>query len=148
MSKYDLTYEIKGLIPDKVVVNLEDELKITEDIDSEVDKAAARFGYYAVLAEKAEARYERLKLSFNFWESDAKVRKDEELAISKEKKLTESQMKAYVSSQSKFKTYQLKMIELREQKDVMRAIVRAFDKKSDLVQTKAANRRKEAGRSR
>jgi len=147
MSKYDLVYEIKGLVPRTVVIALEEELSITEDIDSEVDKAAARFGYYAVLAEKAGARFEKLKLSFNFWEADSKCRKDERLAFDTEKKLTEGQMKSYIMSQPKYKTYQLKMIELREQSNIMKVIARAFEKKSDLVQTKAANRRKEAGRS-
>lgn len=140
----DLTYEIKGLVPDPVVVALKDELTITEDIDGEVDEASARFGYYAVLAEKAEARYEKLKLGFNLWESDIKVRKDEQSALDKEKKLTEAQMGAHVMSQPKFKAYQLKLIELKEQKNVMKAISKAFDKKSDLIQTKACNRRIEA----
>jgi len=148
IKKYDLIYEVSGLVPKPVTVALKDELTISEDIDSEVDEAAARFGYYAVLAEKAESRCERLKLNFNLWEADIKVRRNEECEIAKEKKLTEGQMKAYVMSQDKYKTYQLKLIVLKEQRDVMKVIARAFEKKADLIQTKASNRRSEAQRSR
>lgn len=144
MKKYDLTYEIRGLVPKTVIVALQEELTITEDVDSEVDRAAGQFGYYAVLAEKAESRYDRLKLQYELWESDNQTAKDEDNVEKSEKKYTGPQMKAYILSLPKYKSYQMKLIELREQRNILRAVAKAFDKKADLVQTKACNRRSES----
>jgi len=139
----ELIYRVEKLLPTTVVVNVKKSLAITEDLDTEVDRAASVYGYYAILAEKSETKYQRIKLGIETWEAETKARKDRECATAQEKKLTESQMNAYIKSQVKYKAFRLKMIELQEQKRILKVLAFAFEKKADLVQTKSANRRKE-----
>jgi hypothetical protein len=148
----DLLYEVEGLLPEKVVISVKDQLKLSEDIDSEVDKAAGVYGYYAVLSERAETRYQKMKLAFEKWQAETESRyfheKREEIkSSSKDLKLkmpTEAQMKAYVRTQSKFRAYQIRLIEYDEHRRILKVLARAFEMKIHLVQTKSANRRKES----
>lgn len=141
--KKSLTLEIAKLLPEPVVISIESELKISEDINSEVDHAAATLGFYGVLAEKAETRHQKLKIAFEMWEAAEKAAKDKELERRGQKKLTESQMRSYIKSQPKFKVFMLKLVEFEEEKRILKVIANAFSKKADLVQTKASNRRAE-----
>jgi hypothetical protein len=144
--KKDLIVEVERLLPEPVVVNIREELSISEDIDTEVDQAASKFGYYAVLSEKAQTKLDKLKFAFDVW----KAKEEERIATEREyegkKSLTLPQMTAYVKSQEKYKSYQLKLIEYEEQKRILKVIANAFEMKKDLVQTKAANRRNESSR--
>jgi hypothetical protein len=92
----DLIYEVKGLVPEKVVVSIKKELQISEDIDSEVDKAARLFGYYAILAEKAETRFQKIKFAFDVWEAKAEHDINQEREYEKKKPLSDAKTKAAV----------------------------------------------------
>lgn len=147
----DILYEVEGLLPKKVVVSVKEQLKLTEDIDTEVDEAAGTFGFYAVLAERAETRYQKMKLAFDKWQAETESRylherREEIRSAPKELKLkmpTESQLKAYIRTQSKFRAYQIKLIEFDEHRRILKVLAKAFELKVNLVQTKSANRRRE-----
>ena len=139
----DITYEIKGLVPESVVVSVQADLRISEDIDHEVDTAAATYGYYAVLAEKAETRYQKMKFSYEQWRAQTESRQAMIRVQESKKSLTESQMKAYVHTQPKYGAYQARLIEYDEHRRVLKILARAFELKKDLVQSKSANRRSE-----
>ena len=96
------------------------------------------------MAEKAESRYESLKLAFSMWESENEALRDGESIEKGEKKPTVSQMKAFVQSLPKYRGYQIKLIELREQRSVLKVLAKDFDTRANLVQTKACNRRSES----
>lgn len=147
----DILFEVEGLLPAKVVVSVKEQLKVTEDLDHEVDTAAGTYGYYAVLAERAETRYQKMKLAFESWQAEVESRFTQERRIEmrsapKESKLkmpTESQIKAFVRTQSKYKAYQIKLIEFDEHRRILKVLAKAFELKSGLVQTKSSNRRNE-----
>lgn len=142
----DLLYEITNLLPEKVVVSIKKDLHITEDIDTEVDQAAAQFGYYAVISEKAETRYQKMKFAFEQWRATTESKEILTRAREGKKAPTEAQMKAFVMSQPKYKGFQIRLIQYEEQRRITKVIAKAFELKKDLVQTKSSNRRKESGR--
>jgi hypothetical protein len=144
----DVLYEVKGLLPEKVVISIEEQLKISEDIDSEVDDAAKNFGYFAILSERADTRLQKMKFAFEQWQAEVETRAMSERRANNEKPFTEAQMKAYIRSQPKYSAFQTKLIELDEHKRVLKIIVKAFEIKSGLIQTKASNRRNEISKTR
>lgn len=144
----DVLYEVKGLLPEKVVISIEEQLKISEDIDSEVDDAAKNFGYFAILSERADTRFQKMKFAFEQWQAEVETRVMSERRANSEKPFTEAQMKAYIRSQPKYSAFQTKLIELDEHKRVLKIIVKAFEIKSGLIQTKASNRRNEISKTR
>lgn len=144
----DVLYEVKGLLPEKVVISIEEQLKISEDIDSEVDDAAKNFGYFAILSERADTRFQKMKFAFEQWQAEVETRAMSERRANSEKPFTEAQMKAYIRSQPKYSAFQTKLIELDEHKRVLKIIVKAFEIKSGLIQTKASNRRNEISKTR
>lgn len=139
----DIVYEVSSLLPEPVKISIKKELEISEDIDGEIDKASSTLGFYSVLAEKAETRYQKFKLKFDIWEAEEKRRIDFERNEEGLKKLTISQMDDAVRSQIIYKDLKNKILHLEEQKRILKVIAKAFEIKSELVRTKAANRRKE-----
>lgn len=139
----ELVYEIEGLADETVTIAIKKELMISEDIDGEVDKAAYRFGYYAVLAEKAETRYQKLRFSYDTWKAGVEAEEHKVRMYEKKKTLTESQMKSFVMSQSKYKSFQARLIQYDQDRRLIKVVARAMEHKKDLVQTKSSNRRNE-----
>ena len=139
----DIVYEIVGLVPEKVAMSVAEELTISEDVDFEVDTAAKNFGYFAILSERSETRYQKLKYAFDAWQAEVETRANLERKAEGLKPHTESQMKSHVRSQAKYSAFQTKMIQLDEQRRVLKVILKAFEIKAGLVQTKASNRRSE-----
>lgn len=139
----DLSYEIKDLVPTPVTLKLRADLKISEDIDTEVDIAAINYGYYAILAEKADTRYQKIKFAFEAWQAGREAYAQRQRQADSLKPFTEAQMKAHVRSMSKYRGYQIKLLELDEQKRILKVIAKAFEMKKDMVQTKSSNRRTE-----
>jgi len=146
----DIFYEVKGLLPETVSLSIKKELHVSEDIDHEVDIAASTYGFYAVLAEKAETRHQKMRFAAEGWTASVEARTAKERSDEKLKNYTESQMKAHVRSQSKYRAYHLKLIEFDHDRRILKIIAKAFELKLELVRTKAANRRREgegSGRS-
>jgi len=139
----DLVYEIAGLLPKTVTFVISKALKISEDMDTEVDEAAYLFGFYAVLAEKAETKHQKLKFNFESWRAGAESNENITRSTEGKKSHTEAQMKAVIMSQPKFRLYQKKLIEVDEQRRILKVISKALEMKKDLVQTKSSNRRNE-----
>lgn len=145
-----MTIEIVGLTAKPIEIDLQKQLKITEDIDTEVDQAAFKFGYHAVLAEKASLRYERLKFSFENWQARLETQlikdRNEEIKKTKDVKLkpyTGDQLKALVRADSKYVRFKNTMLRFEYERNVLKVIADSFSKKKDLIQTKASNRRAE-----
>ena len=139
----DLSIEIKDLVPETVTLKLRADLKISEDIDTEIDIAAINFGYYAILAEKADTRYQKMKFSFDAWQADKEARALRLRQAEGLKAYTEAQMKAHIRSQPKYRGFQLQLIDMDEQRRILKVVAKAFEMKKDLVQSKSANRRSE-----
>jgi hypothetical protein len=140
----DIIFEVKGLLPETVSVSIEKELKISEDIDYEVDTAARKFGYYAVIAEKAETRYNKMKFAFEKWQAEIEARENQQSRSDGTKPMTEAQMKSFVRSNEKYRAFQLRLIEFDEHRRIFKVIAKAFELRIELVRTKAANRRRES----
>jgi hypothetical protein len=142
----NLKYEVEGLLPEPVKLSLKDELMITEDIDSEVDKASHNYGFYAVLGEKAESRYQKLKYAYEVWHSTVEKDVAAGRAEKSEKAFTGPQMAAFVKSRPKYHAYQKKLTELDEHRRILKIVAKAFEMKGEMVRTKSSNRRVERGR--
>lgn len=139
----DIELYFDDILPDRVKFSLREELNISEDIDSEVDKASATFGFYAVMSEKASARLSKLNFAFEKWKNktqrDTIIQRDNDGL----RKLTIKQMEEFLKSIPMYQSYQLRVVEYEEQRNILRSITKAFEFKCNLVQTKAANRRRE-----
>ena len=142
----DILFEVENLLPEKVVINVRKDLMISEDLDTEVDQAASQYGYYAVISEKAETRYQKMKFAFEHWKAEVESRQIMIRAKEAKKSFTEAQMKAHVMCQPKYRAFQIRLIQYDEQRRIFKIIARAFELKKDLVQTKSSNRRKEHSR--
>jgi hypothetical protein len=135
----EFVVKIEGLIPDSVKVALKKDLTISSDLEREVAEGAAQFGYYAVLAEKAEARHQAVELAFKLWKNtkERKLLKDHgTFKLAKD-------LERMVMADPNWKGYQMKMDEYREDARILTKIANAFDKKVSLIQTANANRRAE-----
>lgn len=140
----DMLLSFKGILPDEVVVRLQEELTVTEDIDTEVDRAAHMFGFYAVLSEKAESRYAQLKYKYDSWLSDQKAGMRKTREAKSMRALKESDIMGEIRRLPKYHSYQKVLLEYEREKGILKALAKAFEIKCNLVQTKAANRRSES----
>ena len=131
--------EIEGLIPESVSVALKEDLTISEDLEGELNKTAALFGYYAVLAEKAFARVKNAQIHFDMWEA----RQLRSILRSKDKPDPKWIIDADIKALPKWFAYQEKIRQYEKEAKILKAIATAFENKLKLVQTKNANRRKE-----
>lgn len=132
---------ISGL-PETVQVKVWEELRI-KDIDAEVDEAAARFGFWAVLAEKASYRLMRMEFAFDAWKDERTEQKQQELEARGERLFSSARMMRHLKTLASYRSYELQIIEFTYARDLLRSLARAFQMKKDLVQTKAANLRAE-----
>jgi hypothetical protein len=142
----DILYEVKGLVPDTVFINIREKLMISEDMDTEVDRSASEYGYWAVLSEKADTRYQRIKFQFETWKAEIESRETLRRSDEGKKKLTEAEMKSFVMSQVKYRAYMDTIIKFDEHKRILKVIAKAFELRKDMVQTKSSNRRIESSR--
>jgi len=144
-STTDVSIEIDELVSDPIKLKVREALHISEDIDHEIDKAAGDYGYYAVLAEKANSKLQRIEYGYIQWRGTAEHSKQREREAQRLKPLTKEQMVSYIHSLPRYAAFRLTLVKLTEQAGSLRAIAKAFEVKAGLVQTKASNRRKEMG---
>lgn len=138
-----LELEFDKIVPEKVQINLREELEITEDIDTEVNEAAGTFGFYAVLAEKADQKMSQIRFECDKWVAEERKRVQTERDLMEYKMFTEPQMMAHLNTTPQYLAYQKLLIKATGQRNMLRCISKAFELKASLVQTKAANRRSE-----
>jgi len=134
--------ELKGVVPDTVYISVKDKLRIGKDLDLELDEASEQFGYYGVLAERADTAYQRSELAYKIWRAEVEKKKNQELKISGEK-MTKDQMIAHIRGLEEYSLRKLRLIDLDEKKRILKVLAKAFDKKSELIRTKCSNKRKE-----
>jgi hypothetical protein len=138
----DVTFTLVGVVPHKVIVKVKEQLKITADLDGELDKASEQCGFYASLAEKAETKHQRMELSYKIWRANEETKKFSEMDQAGEKKFTKDQMTSYIRGTLTYKNKQLDMIDMDEKRRVLKALAKAFYTKSELIRTKCSNKRK------
>lgn len=139
----ELVVEIEGLEPGHpVTVALVADLTIGEDLERECKRTAAQYGYYAVLAEKAEARIKRSKLTFEMWKAETEDRIVADAGgagkFKRVKDLTRELIKL-----PRYAAFVRRIIQHEEEAGIMKQVAKAFEHKKDLVQTCNANRRSE-----
>lgn len=139
----ELVVEIPGIVPETVSVALKEDLTISEDIEREAKYAAYRFGYYAVLAEKAASKQRKLNISFELWQAEECARQRAELEATGAKRIAQAQLDRLLQLHPKYRAYTVKIEEAKYHEGVLRSIAKAFEIKKDLVQTISANRRRE-----
>jgi hypothetical protein len=141
MGREDYIVEIPGLVPETVTVALKDDLTITDDLTVEIDRCAAQFGYYAVLAERASARFQRLKYSYDLWLAEAET----DLLSEGRKFRLVKDLEREIIRMPKAKLYRMKLLKFEEESKILKQVAKAFEIKKDLIQTKSSNRRSEIG---
>ena len=140
MSADEAVVEIEGLVPEKVTIALKEDLTISEDLDHEVDHCAALFGYYSVLAQKAQERLKRAETRFEIWLTHQQL---EVMKTKDNSKFSKWEVDAEVKQLPKWWAFKEKINKFDCDAGVLKSISNAFEKKIGLVQTKNANRRKE-----
>lgn len=138
----DITFELVGVVPNRVIIKVKEKLKIGANLDAELDEASEQCGFYASLAEKAETKFQRIELSYKIWRANEETKKLEELEESGGKKFTKDQMTSYIRGTTTYKEKQLLMIDMDEKRRVLKALAKAFYTKSELIRTKCSNKRK------
>lgn len=138
----DLLKDAISGLPEKVQIKVWEELRL-RPIDVEVDEVAGWYGFYAVLAEKADLRLMKLELAFSIWKEDRSEAMRTSLAAERKKSLTNARMESYLKTLANYRGFELKVVEYTFERNVLRTIAKAFGMKKDLVQTKAANMRQE-----
>ena len=140
----DITFELVGVVPHKVIVKVKERLKIGANLDAELDEASEQCGFYASLAEKAETKHQRIELSYKIWRAGEETKKFAQLDSAGEKKFTKDQMTSYIRGTVEYKNRQLDMIDMDEKRRVLKALAKAFYTKSELIRTKCSNKRRVA----
>lgn len=137
----NLKISIEGLANKPIQLELKKDLEISDDIEYEAKRAAARFGYYAVLAEEAQARVEKTESAFDIWFArEAKSLEDENGKPFK----TVDEVKRKIKLIPKYSQWQSTLAKYRKEYRTLKVIAKSFEHKKDLVQTIAANRRAES----
>lgn len=138
----DLVLEIEGIIPAKVLVNVRDQLRISKDLDAELDVAAEQYGFYGSLAEKAETKKQRLDLGYKLWRADEERRVLEQHKMEELKSPTKDQMISHIRGTKKYKDWKLMLIDIDEKVRILKILSKAFEKKVETIRTKCSNKRK------
>ena len=136
----NLKINIEGLASKPIHLELKKDLEITDDIEYEAKRAAARFGYYAVLAEEAQARVERAESSFEVWTAQESRSLEEENG--KPFKTVE-ELKRKLRMIPKYSQWKSTLVKYRKEYRILKVVAKSFEHKKDLIQTVAANRRSE-----
>jgi hypothetical protein len=137
-DKLEYVVEVTDLTPDPITISISEDLRISENLELEIARCAAQFGYYSIVAEKANTRLRKLKISYALWHAHALKYEKEENGIK-----TIAEAERVVMFSAKWKAYQMKLIKFEEEAKSLRHIARSFELKKDLIQTTASNRRSE-----
>lgn len=140
----ELLIELEGVIPEKVIVKVRDQLRIKKDLETELDHAAEQFGFYGSLAEKAETKCNRIELAYRLWRAEKEKTILEEHKLEGVKPPTRDQMVTIVRGSPQYKTFKLKVIKYDEDKRILKVLSKAFEKKVETIRTKCSNKRKES----
>lgn len=135
----NLKINIEGLANRPITIQMRRDLIITDDIEYEAKRAAAKFGYYAVLAEEAQARVEKAESAYEIWYAQESKALEDELGKFK----TVDELKRKVRLIPKYSQWKTTLAKYRKEYRILKVVAKSFEHKKDLVQTIAANRRSE-----
>jgi len=136
----NLIVKIQGITKNEIRVQIKKDLSIGEDIDHELRMAASKFGYYAVLAEHAESRFEEAEHSYKLWTS----RQERDLITENGKEFkTVKELDRKLRMIPAWSQWQSTLVKYRKEARVLKQVAKSFEMRKDLIQSISANRRAE-----
>lgn len=144
MTDFEVVIEpgIEGL-PERVALNIKSSLTISEDLNREVDEAAATAAYWAVMAGRADAKLARLQFAFDMWRAEIEKELFQEREVAGLKPFTQGQLETHIKTHIEFRKLMVKILKLKQDVGDLKSLARAFEYKKDMIQTKSANLRRE-----
>lgn len=135
----ELLLEIEGLTSEKISIELRKLLKVGSDLEEEARNASAYFGYYAILAARAEMKFRRRETSFDIWF----VKEKQKIINSATKKISQKAAEEEIKRSARYKGWKDVLFKSEQDSLVLSKCARALEYKIGCVQTLNANRRKE-----
>jgi hypothetical protein len=136
----ELLLEIDGLTSEKISIELRKLLKVGSDLEEEARNASAYFGYYAILAARAEMKFRRRETSFEIW---FVKEKQKIIDSASPKKMSQKAAEEEIKRSSNYKNWKDVLFKAEQDSLVLNKCARALEYKIGCVQTLNANRRKE-----
>jgi len=123
---------------DEIELQLSDSLVITDDLDKEVDEAPREMAFIGALLSEASKEYDEMKLELQIWEAEKDQGIREETF-----KITEARVIREIQRDKSWRKKKKQLIGQNALVDKLKYAYEAYKKKADLIQTKAADRRRE-----
>lgn len=118
------------------------DLKLTHDIELEMDNILQAYQFTAVLEAHAEERYDNKKVELEeYWGELEEHCRSYELV----ERATDQKVKAWIARNPDYVKRKKKLLELKRRWGVLKFLVKSFYMKYELIRTKSANTRKEYG---
>lgn len=122
----------------KICWDIMSDLEFTDDVDSQMQDVVEGFMLSGALEARAEERYERLKIEIDEFRGYLSEQAVEDLV-----KVTDSSVKNWIERNQEYVKRRKKLARYGRQVKVLKHLNRAFQIKSELIRTKAANLRQQ-----
>ena len=126
--------KVDGATVEVLILGSRAELPIGVDLDEEMDRVSAQLGYWGSVL--AAAKKEQIKVDASYRRFRAIA--NEEI-LKKDPKLAEWKVKAKIEALDGFSQYKDAIAQAEENVELCAAMVRAFDKKANVLQSKGAH---------
>jgi len=125
---------------EEILINILNDLKFTDDIETQMNDVVTGFMLSGKLESLAEERFELTKIRLDELESnlDEKAREYDVVG-----RATDAKVRAYIERDESYIKLRKKLIHYRRQWNILKHYNKSFAMKADILRTKAANRRKE-----
>jgi hypothetical protein len=129
-----------------ITLDLGEELRVSEDnINSELKRAPSKYGFALLLVGKLRTKFENLKVTRKKIRGKL-YRKAKGIKSQVTNRLMSDDLaKAWVESHPRYVKISRQCIKAKDDVDQMYAVVRAFEQRSNLIQTISSNIRNEKG---
>jgi len=129
----DISFEIGS---EEVELNTKKDILISNNLDKEVDIAAANIAYYGALKAMAKKRLATMKTKYKIWTARHKRSIAEGRERGKLKALTGAMMEAEIRAHPQYLRYKKELIKREEQFDVLESTYESFRDKKAMVRQK------------
>lgn len=138
MAKYRTQFarkkiKVQGIVVEVLILGKRAELTIDPDLSQEMDRVAAQLGYWGSVL--ASAKKERIQTDSSYRSFRARGL---EQIIKKDSKLAFEKAKALVEALAGFSQFKEAIAQAEENVELCQAMVDAFDKKGNVLQSKGA----------
>lgn len=138
MSKYRKEFarkkiKVQGIVVEVLILGKRAELPVDPDLSEEMDRVAAQLGYWGSVL--ASAKKERIQTDASYRRFRAKSL---EAIIKNDPKLAFEKAKALVEASDGFSQFKEAIAQAEENAELCQAMVNAFDKKGNVLQSKGA----------